>query len=411
MRDELDALMQARELDAIVVSGRVRGNSPLYYLTNGAALTKAHYIKRCSEEPVLIAAAMEREEAQQAGLPVIVSTRYGYRELLQEHEGDTLATEVAYMQRILEDRGIRGHVGFYGQRDQGEAYVFLRALNEALPHVNVVGELSGSDLIMEARATKSPAEVERIREVGQRTTAIVSETVNFLKHHQVGDDELLRRDDGSVLTVGDVHAFISRQIALQGLSDPEGFIFATGRDAGIPHSKGTRTKPMRLGESIVFDIFPCEAGGGYFFDMTRTFCLGYAPQAVQHIHAETQACIEMILDALAAGEETRRYQRKACDFYAARDHPTIADDPSTVQGYVHGLGHGVGLDIHERPSFRDSPENTTTLHPGHLFTIEPGLYYPDEGMGCRLEDVVWLDNQGQPHNLTNYPYDLVVPME
>ncbi len=410
MKEELDRLLHARNLDAVVVSGGVHGNPPLYYLTDGAGLTKAHYVKRRDEAPVLIVSAMEREEAQHADLPVIVSTRYGYRELLQEFGGDTLATEVAYMQRILEDRDVTGRVGFYGKRDQGEAYLFLRELDAALPEVTVVGEFAGSDLLMEARATKSPEEAERIHEVGRRTVAIVQETVDFLRRQTVGDDEILRRADGSVLTVGDVHAHVRRQIALQGLSDPEGFIFATGRDAGIPHSKGTPTRPLQLGESIVFDIFPCEADGGYFFDMTRTFCLGYAPEAVKRIHADTRGCIETILQALAVDEETRQYQRTACDFYAARGHPTLAEDPATVQGYVHGLGHGVGLDIHEAPHFRDSPENDTRLQPGHLFTIEPGLYYPDENMGCRLEDVVWIDEQGVPHNLTNYPYELVIEM-
>ena len=73
---------------------------------------------------------------------------------------------------------------------------------------------------------------------------------------------------------------------------------------------------------------------------------------------------------------------------------------------MHTLGHGVGLDVHEEPFFRAE----TLLRPGHVFTIEPGLYYPDEGMGCRIEDVLWIDESGGVHNLTDFPYDLVIPM-
>jgi len=211
--------------------------------------------------------------------------------------------------------------------------------------------------------------------------------------------------------VGDVHAHIRRLIALQGLEDPEGFIFATGRDAGIPHSKGTAVWPLRLGESIVFDIFPCEPRGGYFFDMTRTFCLGYAPPAVQRIYEDTRACLRRVTDALTVGEPTYRYQELACDFFRERGHSTLAEDPATTAGYVHDLGHGVGLDLHEAPAFTYHPRHLTPLQPGHVFTIEPGLYYPDEGMGCRLEDVFWIDEEGLVHNLTDFSYDLVVPVD
>jgi len=409
MKRDLDHLMETRQLDALVVSGHVHGNPPLYYLTDGIALTQAHVIKRQGEQPVLIAGAMEREIAEATGLPVILSSRYDYRGLLKQHQGDRLAASVAYFQRMLEDQHITGRVGFYGVREQGAAYTFLRALETALPEIEIVGEF-GDNLFTAARATKSAEEAARIREVGRRTIEVVRETVAFLQSHAVGPDETLRRADGAALTVGDVHAHIRRHIALQGLEDPEGFIFATGRDAGIPHSKGTLSLPMRLGESIVFDIYPCEVGGGYFFDMTRTFCLGYAPDAVARIYEDTRACQEQLIAALAVGEETRHYQQLTCEFYQQRGHPTLADDPQTLEGYVHSLGHGVGLELHEAPTFSDTDGNTARLRPGHVFALEPGLYYPEQEMGCRLEDVLYLAEDGAVHNFTTYPRELVIPM-
>jgi Xaa-Pro aminopeptidase len=56
------------------------------------------------------------------------------------------------------------------------------------------------------------------------------------------------------------------------------------------------------------------------------------------------------------------------------------------------------------------PGRTTRFEPGHVFTIEPGLYYPDDGIGCRLEDVFWIDENGTPQLLTDFPYELVIPM-
>ncbi len=409
MKDQLDQLMLDRNLDAIFVSGHVRHNPALTYLVNGAGLTSAEVIQRRGKTPVLIVGAMEREEAQAAGLPVVLSSRYNYRQLLQEADGDPLDASIAYVRRMFDDHHVSGRVGFYGLRDQGTAYVFLKGLEAALPNVEIVGEMPPT-LITEARATKDAEEVLRIRDVGRRTAHIVAQTVSFLQAHSVGKDEVLRRDDGQPLTVGDVHAQIQKLIALQGLEDPEGFIFATGRDAGIPHSKGTASKPMRLGESIVFDIFPCESGGGYFFDMTRTFCLGYAPPAVQKLYDDTYACLHRVIQALNVGEEARSYQHMACTHFRERGHPTIADTPNTMSGYVHGLGHGVGLELHEAPSFRPVSSNTTCLKPGHVFTVEPGLYYPEEERGCRLEDVFWIDEDGTFHNLTDFPYTLVIPM-
>jgi Xaa-Pro aminopeptidase len=99
-----------------------------------------------------------------------------------------------------------------------------------------------------------------------------------------------------------------------------------------------------------------------------------------------------------------------CEFFAERGHPTIATDPQIESGYVHTLGHGLGLNIHEEPRFADLPSNTDVLKPGHIFTCEPGLYYPDKGYGMRIEDDVWIDADGGVHNLTDFPKELVIEL-
>ncbi len=409
MQSHLDALMTDRNLDAVVVGGKTAGNPPLIYLLNGAHVTQALLIKKRGAAPQLIVSPIEREEAVAAGYPVILNTRYNYGGLLKEHGGDVLAASVAYQAAIFDDLGVTGRVGFYGYRDQGNAYAFLKALDAALPAVEIVGEMEPT-LIEAARATKDAAEVARIREVGRRTAEVVRQTVAFLQGHAVDADETLRHaTENRALTVGDAHAHIHQLIIQQGLDDAEGFIFAAGRDAGVPHNHGTPDMPLRLGETIIFDIYPREPGG-YFFDMTRTFCLGYAPDVAMRLYRDVADCVVHLKAVLQAGEETRSYQRMACAFYETRGHPTIGSDPATLEGYVHGLGHGVGLDIHEAPSFFDYAGNTARLTPGHVFTLEPGLYYPDQGMGCRIEDTLWLNERGEVCNLTDYPYDLVVPM-
>ncbi|TFG69486.1 MAG: aminopeptidase P family protein [Anaerolineales bacterium] len=409
MKNDLDTLIRARNLDAIMVSGKVLGNPPLVYMLNGACLTQAIIIKKPDEAASLIVSPMEREEALCSGLRIVLNSRYNYRECLKVAQGDPLSASIEFYRRIFADLEIHGRVGVYGHLDQGYAYAFLTALDAALADIEIVGEI-GTDLMTQARATKDHIETERIREVGQRTCAIVDQTLAHLRSHAIDENEILRKPDGTILTVDDMHTTISQLIAMQGLEDPVGFIFATGADAGIPHSRGTGSALIRLGQTIVFDIFPREAGGGYFFDLTRTFCMGYAPPAAAKLYLDVLDCLRHIQSIIRCGHTTAEYQRAACAFFTQRGHATIEQNPATLDGYVHGLGHGVGLAIHESPGFEDTPSNTLRLAPGHIFTLEPGLYYPDLGMGCRIEDILWVDEDGVMQNLTQYPYELVVPI-
>jgi len=397
--------MEERGLDAALVGGAVHGNPAMYYMTNGAGLTGGFVLKKRGEEPVLLCWPMEREEAAASGLTVVNLGQYDLTSIVREL-GDQLAATVELYRRVFADLGVSGRVGFYGLQDRGHAWVLLNALNAQLEGIEVHGDFDVT-LIDAARATKDLAEAERIREVGRRTCAVVARTVEFLQSHRV-KDEMLVQADGTPLTIGRVHEEINRFLAEQRLEDPEGFIFSIGRDAGIPHSKGRPDDVIALGQTIVFDIFPREAGGGYFFDMTRTFCLGYAPPEVEQAYQEVHECVERLIEAYEVGTEARHYQQMTCEFFESRGHPTIASDTKTEIGYVHTVGHGLGLAIHEEPRFADIPTNTDVLKPGHVFTCEPGLYYPDRGFGMRIEDVIWIDPDGTVHDLTEFPKGLVI---
>jgi Xaa-Pro aminopeptidase len=309
--------------------------------------------------------------------------------------------------RVFEDLGMYGKIGFYGMLDMGSGWELLNALQKTLG-IEVYGDFDQT-IIDIARSTKSPTEVERIREVGRRTELVVSRTVDFLKTHET-KDEVLVQADGTSLTIGRVHKEINRLLTEQGLDVPEGVIFAIGRDAGVPHNKGNTDDIIALGKSIIYDMGTREANGGYYYDMTRSFCLGYAPAEVQKAYDDVKECMQKIIDDYKAGVSVRHYQRMAFDFFESRGHPTIGSDTTTTSGFVHGLGHGIGLAVHEEPFFTDQPSNRNVLKPGHIFTCEPGLYYPEKGFGVRIEDVIYIDPTGQIQDLTRYPKKLVVEM-
>jgi Xaa-Pro aminopeptidase len=405
LKQNLDHLMEERGLDAAVVTGSKYGNPAMYYMVNGADVSGGYVIKKRGEKPVLIHSPIERQGAAASGLVTVNMNKYDFVGILRE-TGDQLAAAVELYRRMFADLDVSGKVGFYGNGDQGRAWNMLNALNAQLEDIEVYGDFDVT-LIDAARATKDADEAERIREIGRRTCEIVERTVEFLKSHRV-KDEVLVQADGTPLTVGRVHEEINGFIAEKRLEDPDGFIFAIGGDAGIPHSKGRPEDVIALGKTIVYDIFPCEAGGGYFFDMTRTFCLGYAPPQVAKAYQDVYDCVEKLVAAYTVGAEARSYQQMTCEFFESRGYATIASDPKTEEGYVHSIGHGLGLAVHEEPFFGDTPTNTSVLQPGHVFTVEPGLYYPDRGYGIRIEDVIWIAPDGAIQNLTDFSKELVI---
>ena len=408
MKRDLDQLMKVRELDAIVVEGAVHGNPAMYYMTNGAGLTGGRVIKRRGQEATLLCSPLEREEAADSGLATVNVSKYGFIDLLRE-KGDRMAATVELYRRVFDDLNVRGKVGFYGLGDRGRAWVLLNALDAQLDDITVYGDFDVT-LIDAARATKDRAEAERMRKIGRQTCDVIGQTVEFLQSHGVKDEALVQAD-GTPLTIERVHQEITRFIGAQGLEDPEGFIFSIGHDAGVPHNKGTAGDVLALGKTIVFDICPREAGGGYFADVTRTFCLGYAPAEVEKAYRDVYDCQAQLLASYSAGTETRAYQQQTCAFFEERGYPTIAQDTKIEIGYMHTIGHGVGLAIHEEPRFSDTPDNTDVLQPGHVFTCEPGLYYPDEGFGIRIEDDVWIDLDGTAQVLTDFPKELVIELD
>jgi len=354
---------------------------------------------------------MERDEAAATGLQTKNLAEYSWKDLLKEADGNSIKATALRYQKMLSEQGITsGRVAIYGKIEVGAGFAVFSALQELIPDLEIVGEEARNSTLMEAMATKDLAEVEHIRKMGKITTSVVGNVVDFLTSSQAKDGVLVGRD-GEALTIGDVKRRINLWLAMEGAENPEGTIFAIGPDAGVPHSAGKPDDLLRLGQTIIFDIFPCEAGGGYFYDFTRTWCLGFAPDDVQALYDDVYSVYQTIMAELKAGAYFPDYQNRTCELFSAKGHPTIKDDPTVQEGYVHSLGHGLGLHVHERPWSGSTATKDDNLDPGVIVTIEPGLYYPEKGMGCRLEDTVWVTLEGEMEILADFPLDLVLPIK
>ena len=411
MKSDLDTLMQSRNLDAILITGNANYNPPMYYLTGGGHISSATLIKKRGGEPVLFCNDMERDEAANTGLKIIPYSLYSYKELLKEAHGNPSLTSAILYKRMFTDLGVHGRVGIYGNTELGSAFATFAQLQEIMPELNLVGEQSNDSLFMKAMETKDLFEVDRIRKMGAATIEVVRRTAEYLTSLEVRADEVLLKEDASILTIRDVKAKINLWIAELGVENPEGTIFAIGRDAGVPHSVGNPEDLLRLGQTIVFDIYPCEAGGGYFYDFTRTWSLGYATPAAQKLYDEVKAVYDRLLDEFDLNAPFKDYQRLTCELFENNGHQTPLNTLAPVEGYVHSVGHGVGLNIHERPWSGLSATDDNILKPGVVFTSEPGLYYPEKGLGVRIEDTYWVRPDGKIEILAEYPYDFVLKMK
>jgi Xaa-Pro aminopeptidase len=410
MKRDLDALMQASNIDALLVFGNSFHNPAMVYLTGGGHITHAMLVKRRGETAVLFHGPMERDEAAKTGLQTRSYSNYPFKDFITEAKGDFETAMALRGVKMFTDLGLtRGRVAVYGQAELGPVVALLDALKARLPELEFVG-FNRDPLLLRAMQTKDADEVARIRRMGQVTTKVVGMVADFLTRHPVQNETLIKAD-GTPLTIEDVKGKINLWLAENGAENPEATIFAIGRDGGVPHSSGTPSDPIRLGQPIVFDIFPCEAGGGYFYDFTRTWCLGYAPPAVQHLYDQVKVVYDQLVSELKVDAHFGEYQARTCEMFEEMGHPTVGSDPSTEVGYVHSLGHGVGLNIHEKPFSGSNAEPTDTLAPGAVFTLEPGLYYPDRGMGVRIEDTYWITPDGKFERLADFPVDLILPMQ
>ncbi|MBC8097824.1 MAG: aminopeptidase P family protein [Armatimonadetes bacterium] len=408
MKSDIDRLMAARGFDAIVVLISDAYSPYVDYLVGRAALSNGMVFKDWQAPPVLVVNPMERDEAAATGCRFFTYDELGQQALLDQYPDDPLMARVMLWGKCLQQFGTpNGRVGVYGIAEAEYALALVAKLEETFPQYDFVGE-SGTTLFAEAAMTKDADELRRLRSVGDRTSAVVRATWEFIAGHRANADELVVKRDGTSLTIGDVKRFVRRALLDRDLEERE-MIFAQGRDAGVPHNRGQDAQALRLGASIIFDLFPRELGGGYFHDVTRTWCIGYAPDEVREAYHAVSEAFDVALELYAVNRPVSDMQLAVQASLEARHHPTSRSHPGTLEGYVHGLGHGVGLAIHEGYNITHRNQSDT-FQVGNVITIEPGLYYPERGFGVRLEDTVYAAPDGRLVSLTDVPKELVLPL-
>jgi Xaa-Pro aminopeptidase len=207
---------------------------------------------------------------------------------------------------------------------------------------------------------------------------------------------------GAPVDVERVKAAIAQRFVELGCAADE-FIVSHGPQAAIGHHMGDGA--IQEGEPIVIDLWPRDNESGCYADMTRTFVVGDPDDGLVEWHRLCKQALERALSDVRAGVTGRSVFDGTCDVFESAGYKTprskTPGEP-LEEGFIHSLGHGVGLEVHEEPSL--GLLGTDPLVTGDVVSLEPGLYRPGYG-GLRLEDLVLVTDDGC-ENLTDYPYEL-----
>jgi Xaa-Pro aminopeptidase len=408
MKSDLDRLMADRQLAAVIVAVDHNYSPALDYLAGNIHITNGLAIRPQEQATVLFVNPMEIEEAAASGLTVHSFYDLGWAQMLEAANGDRTKAEVVFWGRCLEHVGVTGgKVGVYGVSELNLIIELVRLLDAAYPQYQFVGEMGGT-LFDQAAITKDDDEIARVQSVAERTSAVLRATWDHIAGHRLAGAVVVN-GTGSPLTIGAVKRFIRRELLDRQLEDT-GMIFAQGRDAGFPHSRGQEDMPLKAGQSIVFDLFPRELGGGYHHDVTRTWCIDHAPDEVQAAYDTVMGAFETALNTYeGVGQPTYRMQQAVLEYFEGQGHPTIRSHSGTTEGFVHSLGHGIGLKVHESPRITHLSQDDV-FEVGNVITIEPGLYYPERGFGVRVEDALYIAEDGSLVALTDFRKDLILPL-
>lgn len=402
MRSDLDRLMRERGIAGMVVLAHDRYSPAMHYAI-GQKLHHGIYFRNAGGNAHLIHDPMERDQAALAGCDHSGFPQHGLNRMIAE-EGSSARGLGRLIGQTCATLGMNGPIAFYGDTALGTAYQILERALQVNPALAV--DRTQPDLLAEARTTKDETEIEDIRRAARGTVEAIERVREYLGSLKASGSGFV--NGKGMATLGDVRQLIRRVFLEHGLAEDGESIVSQGRDAGVPHNRGNDAEPLRAGAPLLIDIFPGEAGGGYHSDLTRTFCLGPAPAPLAKLYGDVHDAFRLAMDGLKLGAPCRSYQEDVCALFEKRGHATLRTNESAQEGYVHGLGHGVGLAVHEAPRLGGPPSNTQTLIPGMVITVEPGLYYPSQQLGVRIEDLVVVRPDGTFENLTPAPYELVI---
>ncbi|MDD4483707.1 MAG: Xaa-Pro peptidase family protein [Methanoregula sp.] len=354
--DPLDAAMKACGADAFVhyAAGE---DADMRYLTRFVMHDAFVFYKKRRLPGTIIVPQMEAERAgRESCAAVITRTQAGLPGIVKKEKDPWKAT--AQM--------IAGQTGKTLLVSPTLPAALLRALEE---ECRVVVDNGTTEKM---RAIKTPDEIRLIRTVQKKTEKAMGLGISLIGNATTKKGILYH--DGAPLTAEIVRSAMHKQLMDEGCRAVE-TIISCGEDSAFPHIIGSG--PLVPHEPIVIDMFPKDEATGYYADMTRTVSKGKPDPQIAEMYEAVKEAQKIGIKTIRAGVSGADTHNAVVDYFKSRGFE------SDTRGFIHNLGHGVGLQVHEMPTVGPSGG---PLEAGFVVTVEPGLYYPGLG-GIRLEDM------------------------
>jgi Xaa-Pro aminopeptidase len=341
-------------------------------------------------ERYVVSAAFEVDRVKEIGIDASPWEHYGYDELIETG--------------MPREQIVWKHVNLNACRKLGitDAVVPRSFPTLTADHLRENGITLEPDhkFFADRRRVKNAAELGGIRKAQKAAEAAMGVARDLIFRAEPFNGEV--KVDGETLTSERLKAEIRRVFSEHGVSGDD-FIVSHGAQTAIGHELGHGA--IAANEPIVIDLWPRDPDSACYADMTRTYVVGEAPAELVMYHGLVKEALDRSFAATKAGVAGFEVYTLVCELFEEHGQKTtLSKAPGEVleEGFFHGLGHGVGLEVHEAPSLGRG--GTGDLVAGDVVTLEPGLYRPGFG-GCRLEDLV-LVTEGGAENLTDFPYDL-----
>jgi Xaa-Pro aminopeptidase len=370
--------------DAIVMIAASEIDSNLYYATGFLAPDPFIFIQ-AGMEKILVMSDLEVDRARSQGRVDTVLSYSAYEARLRESgtkpPGLLDVLDMVLLERKASRLLVPGNFGIeYADSLRARGYT-LTVKREPF---------------FEERVVKSEEEIEHITATQRATEEAVDAAVGAIRSAKVGSDDFLYLD-GELLTSEALKKIINVKL-MESDCIAQHTIVAAGVHGVDPHHQGAG--PIRANESIVMDVFPRSGRTRYFADMTRTVVKGKASPKLKAMYRSVLNAQERGIELIRDGADGKAIHSEV-NQVLEKDGFTTGMVGGRMQGFFHGTGHGLGLEIHEPPRIS---KKGAVLKSGYVVTVEPGLYYLDAG-AVRIEDLVVVTSTGC-RNLTKFPKGL-----
>jgi Xaa-Pro aminopeptidase len=374
--DSLSKAIRKSGADAYVIYASSR-DTDMKYLTHFTTSDPFIFFKKPGEPGVIIVSQMETGRAsREATATVMTRTHAGLPEIMKTEKNPYRATA----------KMIAGQVGKKILVPPNFPIALANAMSE---YCTVVVD---GGTIQSMRAKKSKIELILMNNVQKVTEKAMDRAISLIRSSSVKKGILYI--DQKPLTSEHVKFSMHSLLLEHGCSAVD-TIVSCGEDTAIPHMSGSG--PLKSDEPIVIDLFPVEEKSGYYADMTRTVVKGEPSKDIGEMYDALREAKQLGISRVKAGVSGADIHLAVVDFFNERGYET------DTRGFIHNLGHGVGLQVHELPTIGPAGK---ALETSNVITIEPGLYYPGIG-GVRLEDIGAVTAKGF-NNFTTFSEELIL---